>query len=66
MEKKTRKLKVYSASVQTGNGSWYRGNVYKQVPQIGLQGDWLQECGFETGSNISVECQAGKLVISKN
>lgn len=66
MEKKTRQLKVYSASVQTGSQSWYRGGNYKQVPQIRLQGEWLQkQCGIEIGDEIFVECKDDILLIRK-
>lgn len=41
---KERQLKVYESS----------GRNYKSVPQIRLQGDWLRECGFEIGQEITV------------
>lgn len=30
-----------------------------------MQGKWLKELGFETGSEINVECLDGKLSITK-
>lgn len=36
----------------------------KKVPQIRLQGQWLEELGFESGTAINVECLGGKLVIT--
>ncbi|WP_390414484.1 SymE family type I addiction module toxin [Dielma fastidiosa] len=38
---------------------------YKSVPQIRMQGKWLEELGFESGSEINVECLDGKLIITK-
>ena len=49
----TRKLKVYSGS---------QGGGY--VPQIVLQGKWLEQSGFPTGTYISVECEEGRLIIT--
>ena len=53
--KKERKMKVYSQS----------GYKYKDTPTIILKGDWLRDCGFEPGTQIIVECNGGKLVITK-
>ena len=49
----TRKLKVYNRMLDSGN-----------VPQIMLQGKWLEQYGFTGDSYISVECEEGKLVIT--
>ena len=49
----TRKLKIYSKS---------QGN--EQVPQIILQGKWLEHYGFTEGTFIAVECDDGKLIIT--
>jgi endoribonuclease symE len=46
-------LKVYETS----------GFNSKTVPQIRLQGVWLEQCGFEPGMPIRVECENGKLTI---
>jgi len=54
IETSDRQLKVYSGS----------GRDYKQVPQIRLQGKWLEDCGFETGTEFSVKCEAGKLTLT--
>lgn len=47
-----RKLKVYTAAGKT-----------KNVPEIRLQGDWLQESGFNIGDRISVTVEDGKITI---
>lgn len=49
---KNRKLKVYETEYQTNNpnGFWYCSKKSVSIPQIRLQGKWLQECGFEPGS----------------
>ena len=51
-----RKLTVY-------NG---RGAFKKSPPQILLQGNWLEQAGFSAGDKITVKCQQGRLVITKN
>ena len=51
-----RKLTVY-------NG---RGAFKKSPPQILLQGNWLEQAGFSTGDKITVKCQQGQLIITKN
>lgn len=51
-----RKLKVYESS----------GYKYKPTSTIILKGEWLKNCGFETGTNIEVECSSeGELIIRK-
>lgn len=47
------RLKVYGTSSNKG----------KTVPQIVLQGNWVEQWGFPTGSNIRVECYPNKLVV---
>lgn len=64
-EKKRRNLKVYESSVCSSSGYGYTSSGYKSVPQIRIQGKWLEELGFETGSEINVECLDGKLIITK-
>ena len=49
----TRKLKVT-----------YRSSNNKYVPAIILQGKWLEQYGFPSGTFISVECEDGKLIIT--
>lgn len=51
-----RELKVYESS----------GKNYKPTPQIRLQGDWLKDFDFDIGTPINVECQGGKLVITRS
>ena len=51
-----RKLTVYN-----GRG------VFKEAPlQIILQGKWLEKAGFSAGDKITVKCQQGKLIITKD
>lgn len=51
-----RKLTVY-------NG---RGAFKKSPPQILLQGKWLEQAGFSAGDKITVKCQQGQLIITKD
>ena len=51
-----RKLTVY-------NG---RGAFKKSPPQILLQGNWLEQAGFSAGDKITVKCQQGQLIITKD
>ncbi len=53
--KKERKMKVYAQS----------GYHYKDTATIILKGAWLEALGFEPGTPIRVECDDGKLVITK-
>lgn len=48
-----RQLKVYEAP----------GSVSKNTPCIRLQGRWMEELGFKTGSGFTVHEDEGKLVI---
>lgn len=52
--KEYRELKVYDQS----------GYNYKSVPQIRLQGKWLEELGFAIGTSLCVKCRDGQLVIT--
>lgn len=49
----THKLKVYSTNPYASH----------PVPQIILQGKWVEKFGFSAGSNIRVECYPNKLII---
>ena len=53
--KKERKMKVYAQS----------GYKYKDTATIILKGDWREDCGFEPGTPIRVECEGGRLVITR-
>lgn len=53
--KKERKTKVYAQS----------GYKYKDTATIILKGDWLEDCGFEPGTPIRVECEGGRLIITR-
>ena len=46
------------------NGFWYCSKKSVSIPQIRLQGKWLQECGFEPGSQVQIQCEQGKLIIT--
>lgn len=62
--KKERKLKVYETT-NVYQGSWHTSTKYKRVPQIRLQGLWLEQLGFEPGTELKVECEGGRIVIQK-
>ena len=62
--KKERKMRVYEATTVSQN-KWYMQTKYKSVPQIRLQGLWLEQLGFESGAEVKVECEEGRLVIWK-
>ena len=49
-----RRMKVYEGT----------GANYKKIPQLRLQGDWLEELGFEIGKPINVHCENEKLIIT--
>ncbi len=38
---------------------------YQPVPLIRIQGKWLAELGFDIGDKVVVECQNGRLMITK-
>lgn len=54
--KRNRKVKVYEATT---------GTNYKKVPQIRLQGEWLKELSFEPGVELNIECEGGRLIITR-
>ncbi len=43
-----------------------RGNYKQSPPQILLQGKWLEQAGFSAGDKITVKCQQGQLIITKD
>lgn len=53
--KTTRNMKVYEQS----------GYKYKATPTITLKGQWLEMMGFEIGTQIQVQCEDGKLIITR-
>lgn len=53
--KKERKMKVYAQS----------GCQYKDTVTIILKGAWLETLGFEPETPIRVECDGGRLVITR-
>ncbi len=42
------------------------GYKYSRVPGIRIQGKWLAELGFEPGDAVLVQCEDGKIVITKD
>lgn len=52
--KEYRELKVVEQS----------GYQYKPTPTITLKGQWLKELGFESGNQVLVKCEKGKLVVT--
>ena len=54
LKKSIRELKVYETS----------GYKYKPTPTITLKGQWLNELGFESGSQVRVKCEGGRLIIT--
>lgn len=56
MANSTRRLKVYSK---------YRQRTYDNtvVPEIRLEGRWLEKSGFSQGQKVVVEQERGKLII---
>ncbi len=48
-----RKLKIYEGS----------GYNYSSIPQILLQGKWLDNLGFSIGDHISVTCSGDTITI---
>lgn len=54
--KKERQMKVYAQG----------GYNYKDTATIVLKGQWLEDCGFEPGTPIRVECEGGRLTITRS
>lgn len=52
---KAKKLKVYHGS----------GRNYTSIPQIILQGKWLDSLGFSIGDRIAVTCNENIITIMK-
>ena len=50
-----RKLKVY----------YGRGRNYRRQPQIILKGLWLERMGFSVGDRLTVDCQPGRVVVTR-
>lgn len=62
--KKERKIKVYETMVSRQEASgWYKGTTYKSIPQIRMQGVWLEQLGFEPGMELKIVCEKGKMEI---
>jgi hypothetical protein len=52
--KENRTMKVYQSSDRN----------YQPIPQIKLQGKWLEDLGFAKGTPINIKCQDGRLIIT--
>ena len=50
-----RKLKVY----------YGRGRNYQRLPQIILKGLWLERMGFSVGDKLTVDCQPGRVIVTR-
>ncbi len=50
------RIKTYAFTTKRG----------KSAPRIILQGNWVEQWGFEIGCSVSVECYQNKLVILKD
>ena len=61
MTKEKRILKVYRRMIR-GCG---RHSFYKSVPEIRIQGKWLEDYGFNIADILQVECKEGQLIIKK-
>ena len=61
--KENRSIKVYEGT-SISRGNYYRGRMYKSQPQIRIQGDWLAELGFTSGTRMNVHCEKGKLILT--
>ena len=55
MKKANRAMKVYGQS----------GYQYKPTPTITLKGAWLEDWGFSINTLINIQCEEGKLIITK-
>ena len=49
------RIKAYSTTINSG----------KNVPQFIIQGNWVEQWGFEIGCSVRVECYPNKLVVLK-
>nr|DAD64615.1 MAG TPA: Toxin SymE, type I toxin-antitoxin system [Caudoviricetes sp.] len=63
--KKERRLKVCYKSETRHGGDRYGDSRYIEVPFINLKGKWLGDLGFDVSTPIKVECEEGRLVITK-
>jgi toxic protein SymE len=56
MEIKQRR-KIYSSFNKSQEGK------YKKIPQIRLEGKWLEELGFQAGGSFLISHEKGKITI---
>ena len=63
----SRNLKVYAATaVREGHGMFAYQKEEKVIPQIRMQGMWLEKLGFHPGDTLKVQCEDGRLIIEKS
>lgn len=67
-ETKNKNLKVYGISYEVNNpqGYYASSKMIVPIPQIRIQGKWLEDCGFNPGVPVTVHCDEGKLIIKVN
>lgn len=58
--KVNRKLKIKYFYRAFGN---WNHRHYKTVPQIILQGNWLEQAGFQPGDQVTIKVEDGQLTI---
>ncbi len=54
-------MQVRKSTVGTRNAQ--RTYSYVQVPQLRLEGKWLADAGFDSGTKVTVEVKRGKLIL---
>jgi toxic protein SymE len=59
MDKKTRKLKIYS---KTHQRAW---NNHKDAPWLNVSGLWLDKAGFNIGCVVEITVAKNQLIIKK-
>jgi toxic protein SymE len=59
MDKKTRKLKIYSKTQQR---AW---NNHKDAPWLNVSGLWLDKAGFNIGCVVEITVAQNQLIIKK-
>ncbi len=69
--KAIRKLKVTSQKISKTvepnqkNRLWQKEYLHKLIPKINIQGDWLDNLGFEIGNYVEIQITKGKIVITQ-
>ena len=63
MENSIRKLKIYRKLTNTYSSHFYYGGVTKCIPQLRMEGVWLERAGFIVGARITITVSQNKLII---